>query len=98
MNIKKKKEGNTLFVKISGRVDTATSPEVDSYINENLDGVTELILDFEEVNYVSSAGLRVLLLGQKTMSKQGKMVVKNANESIMEIFDVTGFSDILNIE
>ena len=96
MNIKKKKEGNTLFVKISGRVDTATSPEVDSYINENLDGVTELILDFEEVNYVSSAGLRVLLSLHKKMSAKEGMKLVNVNEAVCDVFEVTGFDEILN--
>ena len=94
MNIKKKKEGNTLFVKISGRVDTATSPEVDSYINENLDGVTELILDFEEVNYVSSAGLRVLLSLHKKMSAKEGMKLVNVNEAVCDVFEVTGFDEI----
>ena len=98
MNIKKKQEGSTLFVKISGRIDTATSPEVDSYINENLDGVNEVVLDFEEVNYVSSAGLRVLLsLHKKMMAKEGMKLV-NVNEAVCDVFEVTGFDEILTYE
>ena len=81
------------------RVDRYSASTVQEELDKLLDeGVKDLVFDMANLTYISSAGLRVLLLGQKTMSKQGKMVVKNANESIMEIFDVTGFSDILNIE
>ena len=98
MNIKKKKDAGTLNVIISGRIDTSTAPELDESVNQNLDDVNELILDFKDVNYVSSAGLRVLLSLHKKMSAKGGMVVKNVNETNMEIFDFTGFADILNIE
>ncbi|MCR4815049.1 MAG: STAS domain-containing protein [Lachnospiraceae bacterium] len=98
MEIKMEKNLDKLVIALSGRLDTTTAPELEEKFKSELSDVTELVVDLAELEYISSAGLRVLLLGQKTMSKQGKMVVKNANESIMEIFDVTGFSDILNIE
>lgn len=98
MNMKKKKEGSTLTVKISGRIDTATSPEFDNYVNENLGDATELILDFEEVNYVSSAGLRVLLsLHKKMLAKEGLKLI-NVNEAVCDVFEVTGFDEILTFE
>ena len=83
---------------MEGRLDTTTAPELDEVLKGSLDGVTELTMDLEKLEYLSSAGLRVLLSAQKTMNKQGSMVVKNANETIMEIFEITGFSDILNIQ
>ena len=98
MNIKKKKDGSTLTVNIVGRIDTATSPEVDSYINGNLDGVSELILDFKEVNYVSSAGLRVLLSLHKKMAPKGGMKLQNVNEAVNDVFEVTGFDEILDYD
>ncbi len=98
MNIKKKKDSSTLTVSISGRIDTATAPEADAYISENLDGITKLILDFAEVNYVSSAGLRVLLsLHKKMMAKDGMKLV-NVNETVGDVFEVTGFDEILDYE
>lgn len=98
MNIKKKKDGSTLTVKISGRIDTATAPEVDKCINQNLDGVTSLILDFEDVNYVSSAGLRVLLSLHKKMMANGEMKLINVNSEVCDVFEVTGFDEILTFE
>lgn len=98
MNIKKKKSGSTLTVIISGRIDTTTAPEVDSNINESLDGVQSLILDFTGVNYVSSAGLRVLLaLQQKMMSRDGMKLV-GVNDDVNDVFEVTGFDEILTYE
>lgn len=98
MNIKKKKSGSTLTVIISGRIDTTTAPEVDSSINESLDGVQSLILDFTGVNYVSSAGLRVLLaLQQKMMSRDGMKLV-GVNDDVNDVFEVTGFDEILTYE
>ena len=98
MNIKKKKEGNTLNIIISGRIDTVTAPEVDSFVNQNLDGVESLILDFKEVNYVSSAGLRVLLSLQKKMMVKGEMKLVNVNDAVNDVFEVTGFDEILTYE
>lgn len=98
MNMKKKKDGSTLTVCISGRIDTATSPEVSSYVSENLDGVTRLILDFKDVNYVSSAGLRVLLSLHKSMMAKDGMKLINVNEAVSDVFEVTGFDEILDFE
>ena len=98
MEIIKVRDSETLKVDLVGRLDTTTGPELESNLMEDLDDVTELILDFEKLDYVSSAGLRVLLVLQKKMNKQGSMVIRNASESIIEVFDITGFIDILTIE
>ena len=98
LKITKTIENGKAVLKPEGRLDTVTSPQLDGVIKEVLPGITELVFDFETLEYISSAGLRVLLSAQKAMNKQGKMTVSNVNETIMEIFEVTGFSDILNIE
>ena len=98
MNMKKKTDGSTLTVIISGRIDTATAPEVDAYVNGSLDGVDALVLDFKDVNYVSSAGLRVLLSLQKKMMARNGMKLIHVNESVNDVFEVTGFDEILNYE
>ena len=98
MNINKIEKGTELIIELEGRLDTTTSPELEKELKQSLSGVSSLILDMEKLDYISSAGLRVLLSAQKEMNKQGSMLVKNVNENIMEIFDVTGFVDILNIE
>lgn len=98
MQITSTKENEKLTVFISGRVDTTTAPDVDDYINANAQGITELTLDIKDMSYISSAGLRVLLKTQKMMNKQGSMKVVNAQSDVMEIFDMTGFSDILTLE
>lgn len=98
MNIKKKMEGDQLTVIIGGRIDTVTAPEVEAFINENLDGVNNLILDFKDVNYVSSAGLRVLLSLHKKMMVKGEMKLINVNEAVSDVFEVTGFDEILSYE
>ena len=98
MNINKKPEGEKLTVSIEGRLDTTTAPELENELKASYDGVKELVLDLSTLEYISSAGLRVLLSAQKAMNKQGSMVVTGANPDIMEIFEVTGFSDILNIQ
>ena len=90
-------EGKTVFA-LEGRLDTVTAPDLEKELKASLDSVTELVLDFEKLEYISSAGLRVLLSAQKTMAKQGEMKVTHVTEVIMEIFEVTGFSDILTIE
>lgn len=98
MTIEKIQEQDKLTLKIEGRLDTTTAPQLEAELKKSLENVKELVFDFSELAYISSAGLRVLLTAQKTMNKQGKMTVKNAGEAIMEIFEVTGFVDILDIE
>ena len=98
MTIQQTKNGNALTIALEGRLDTMTAPELEAALKDALVGVEELTFDLEKLEYISSAGLRVLLSAQKTMHRQGSMKVKNANEIIMEIFDVTGFADILTIE
>lgn len=98
MTINKNLNGTTLCIALEGRLDTTTAPELEAELKQSLNGVTELIMDFEKLDYISSAGLRVLLSAQKTMTKQGSMKIIHANEMIMEVFDVTGFVDILTIE
>ena len=98
MTINKIKNGGSLILCPEGRLDTVTAPELEKIINEELAGVTELILDFKGLSYISSAGLRVLLSARKKMDAQGTMTVKNVNETIKEIFELTGFADFLNIE
>ena len=97
MKIDLKKEDKKLTIKLGGKLDTNTSPELDSKMNE-LEGMEEVIIDMKELDYISSAGLRVLLSMQKVMNKQGKMTIINVCENVMDIFEVTGFSDILDIE
>ena len=98
LNIEKKTDGSSLNIALEGRLDTMTSPQLEETLKDSLDGVTSLIMDFEKLEYISSAGLRVLLSAQKIMNKQGHMVIRNVNDDIMEIFEVTGFSDILDIK
>ncbi len=98
MNIVKNQNGSTLTISLEGRLDTTTSPQLENELRSALNGISELILDLNTLDYISSAGLRVLLSAQKVMNKQGKMVIRNVKPEIMEIFDVTGFVDILNIE
>lgn len=98
LNIEKKKEGSKLELVLAGRLDTTTAPELEKELKASLDDVDELVFDMASLEYISSAGLRVLLSAQKIMNKQGTMKVLHVNETIMEIFEVTGFSDILAIE
>ena len=99
MNLEKKQEGSALTIKISGRLDTTTAPVLDEELKASLEGTEALVLDFSDIEYISSAGLRVLLSAQKIMNKQeGSMKLTGVNEDIMEIFEVTGFVDILTIE
>ena len=98
MNINKIKNGEELTIALEGRLDTTTAPELDGSVKADIDGVTKLTFDFAKLEYISSAGLRVLLSAQKVMNKQGSMVVKNVSEEVKEIFEVTGFADILTIE
>ena len=98
MTITKNMEGTKLTIALEGRLDTTTSPQLESELYPDIDGATELTFDLEQLQYISSAGLRVLLSAQKIMNKQGSMTIKNVCPEIMDIFDVTGFVDILNIE
>ena len=98
MTIEKTLNGAELTVAVTDRLDTITAPELETSLRESYAGVSKLVLDFAALDYVSSAGLRVILQAQKTMNKQGEMVIRNVNESINEVFEVTGFIDILTIE
>lgn len=98
LNIEKTTNESELTVVLSGRLDTTTAPDLEKELKESLDGVTALTIDMTALEYISSAGLRVLLSTQKIMNRQGKMKVTHVNETIQEIFEVTGFSDILTIE
>lgn len=97
MTIQRKQDGGKVTMELGGRLDTTTAPELEAEVKQ-LDGVTDLVFDMTSLEYVSSAGLRVLLAAQKTMNKQGSMVIRGANDDLKDIFDVTGFSDILTIE
>jgi anti-anti-sigma factor len=97
MTITKNATDSTLRIALEGRLDTNTAPQLEAELKASLPGVTELELDFSGLEYISSAGLRVLLSAQKTMNKQGKMTIHHVNETIMEVFEITGFVDILTI-
>ena len=98
MTITPTRNGSALTLQLEGRLDTTTSPQLEAELSASLDGVTQLTLDLQQLAYLSSAGLRVILGAQKRMNKQGQMVVRHVNETIMEVFEVTGFVDILTIE
>ena len=98
MNIQKALSGAALTVALEGRLDTTTAPKLEEKLRGSVDGVSRLVFDLAKLEYISSAGLRVLLAMQKHMNQQGKMVLQNVNEAVMEVFEVTGFSDILSIE
>lgn len=98
MKINKTTQDSTLMIALEGRLDTTTAPQLEAELKQSIAGNTELILDFTKLEYLSSVGLRVLLTAQKVMNKQGKMVVRGVNDVIAEVFEVTGFADILTIE
>ena len=98
MVINKNVEGKNMTIALDGRLDTTTAPQLEAELKDSIDGIEKLVFDFGNLGYLSSAGLRVLLSAQKTMNKQGEMVITKVNETIMEIFEVTGFVDILTIE
>lgn len=98
MTIEKITAGKELTIMVEGRLDTITAPELEKEIKENITGVEKLVLDLKVLDYISSAGLRVILSAQKIMNKQGEMIVKNVNETVNEIFEITGFCDVLTIE
>ncbi|MBP5550757.1 MAG: STAS domain-containing protein [Bacilli bacterium] len=97
MNISHTREGEKLTICLNGRLDTVTAPELESFLMENLEGVTSLVFDLKEMDYTSSAGLRIFLKAQKLMSGRGEMVIENVQEDVMEVFEITGFTDFLTI-
>ena len=97
MNITGTKNGTELTLALEGRLDTSTAPQLEAELKRGIDGVTELNFDFAKLEYLSSAGLRVLLAAQKVMNRQGSMTICNVNETIMEVFEITGFVDIFTI-
>ena len=97
MTIEIKKEAKSLILKIAGRLDTTSAPEMEKAVKENISGVEKLIIDMEKLEYISSAGLRVLLSAQKTMNGQGSMKVIHVSDTIMEIFEITGLNEIMTI-
>ncbi|MBR1660356.1 MAG: STAS domain-containing protein [Oscillospiraceae bacterium] len=98
MTINKTQNGGELTVALEGRLDTTTAPQLEAELKNSLDGINTLVLDFEKLDYISSAGLRVLLSAHKQMAKRDGMKVVHVNETVSEVFDVTGFGDILDIE
>ena len=98
MNIEKNCNENVIALNVRGRLDTTTAPALEAAVSENVGACEQLILDFDGLEYISSAGLRVILKAQKAMSAKGGMKLLHVNETIMEIFEITGFSDILTIE
>lgn len=98
MTVEKSVNGTTVILALEGRLDTTTAPQLDSELENICDGAAVLIFDFKKLDYISSAGLRILLLAQKRMNKQGKMIVRNVNKTIRDVFEITGFADILTVE
>ena len=98
MNIEVKKNTNEIIIEVAGRLDTTTAPTLEKTINDNINDTSNFILDLKELKYISSAGLRVLLSTQKKMQQSGSMKVRNVSEEVMEVFEITGFADILCIE
>ena len=98
MEIKKNLEGTTLTIQLSGRLDASNAQELTNELNSALNGIKDLIFDFTNLKYVASAGLRVLLTAQKRMNKQGSMKIRNVEDGVMEVFEMTGFADLMDIE
>ena len=99
MEVKFNKQDSTLTVVISGNIDTVTAPELDAQLQENIPGIKDLILDFAAVDYISSAGLRVILMANQQMEDvDGNMTVKNVNDDVRDVFEMTGFDSLLNLE
>ena len=98
MTINKTENGTEMTLALTGRLDTTTAPQLEAELKKSIGGKDSLAFDFNALEYISSAGLRVLLAAQKVMNRQGKMIIRNVNETIMEVFEITGFSDILTIE
>ncbi|MBR6351294.1 MAG: STAS domain-containing protein [Firmicutes bacterium] len=98
MTINKIQEGEKLTIALQGRLDTTTAPQLEGELRSSVNGISELVFDLTDLEYVSSAGLRVLLSAQKVMNRQGNMTVRNVSSEVMDVFELTGFSEILNIE
>lgn len=98
MTISKEKKDDKFLITLDGRLDTVTAPQFEDVITNELENISQLVLDFEKLEYISSAGLRVILSAQKIMNRQGKMKIINVNKNVMEVFEITGFLDILDIE
>ena len=98
MEINKQADGESLILALSGKLDTITAPNLEAVLKESLDGTAKLVFDFTELEYLSSAGLRVLLEAQKTMNGAGQMVIRNVSVPVMEVFEITGFKDLFTIE
>ena len=98
MNINTEINNGKWIINLEGRLDTNTAPQLEDTINQQIENITELLLNLKNLEYISSAGLRVILSAQKIMNKQGKMKIINANDNVMEVFDMTGFLDILDVE
>lgn len=98
MEIKKNQNNDLLTIEVIGRLDAATAPHLEKELNASLNGIKELVFDFSQLEYIASAGLRVLLVAQKRMKKQGNMKIKNVSEEVKEVLDMTGFMNFLNIE
>ncbi len=96
--VKKKTEESTLTLVLEGRLDTGSAPQLEAELKSSITGIAHLVFDLKGLEYTSSAGLRILLFAQKTMNQQGDMVIRNANEEIMEVFEITGIVDIVRIE
>ena len=98
MTITTSREGEKMQIVLEGRLDTTTAPQLEVELKRSISGITELIFDFAGLEYISSAGLRVLLAAQKVMNKQGSLTIRTVNSVVMEVFEITGFVDILTIE
>lgn len=98
MDINKIKNNNEITIELTGRLDTTTAPKLEQVLPELTENIKTVILDLKHLEYLSSAGLRIILLLQKKMNKQGQMIVKNVNETIMEVFEITGFVDVLDVQ
>lgn len=98
MTITTSREGEKMQIVLEGRLDTTTAPQLEVELKRSISGITELVFDFAGLEYISSAGLRVLLAAQKVMNKQGSLTIRNVNSVVMEVFEITGFVDILTIE
>lgn len=98
MNINKKVDGTKMVITLDGRLDTSTAPELEAELKSSLEGITSLVLDFKDLQYISSAGLRTVLMAKKAIGSSGNLVLTNVNKSIMEVLEITGFQDILNIQ
>lgn len=98
MNINKIQNGSELTIELEGRLDTVSAPSLEAELKKDINGVQTLIFDFAKLEYLSSAGLRVLLASQKVMNRQGEMKIRNVNSTISDIFEITGFSEILTVE